>query len=126
MAHRPDLRRQIDPGVAVEVQVGDEASRLAEVGRLAKRLRALEGFSRKAVRIQAALDRVSTLESSSTIMIFFMAACRENAATTLPLRRALFAGGAGLQENISRGLVDFSQSPAVMRHRLAGTSEATA
>jgi hypothetical protein len=31
----------------------------------------------------------------------------------------LFAGGARLQENISRGLVDFSQSLAVMRHRLA-------
>jgi len=57
MAHRPDLRRQIDPGVAVQVQIGDEASRLVEVGGIAKRLGALEDFSRKAVRIQAALSR---------------------------------------------------------------------
>jgi len=72
MAHRRDLRRQLDPGVAVQIQIGNEAGRLVEVGRIAKRLNALEDFSRKPVPFKPRWIAVSTLESSSTIMIFFM------------------------------------------------------
>ena len=119
MAHRPDLRRQIDPEVAVQVQIGDEARRLVEVGGIAKRLGAREGFQ---VEKPCASGRRWICRQHARIVVDDNDLCHgppllkrcHNAAVAA----SVVCGGRRITREHQPRSVDFGQSFAGMRHIL--------